>query len=182
MNLIASPAQSSIYRGLERFWKIENHLKIKFFRKKRKIDWKLVKKHITRYLRLRRDRLDQNNNAPSFFSAGWFPVIILQKKFAFTSYSAPQASKCLKIGIWKAVYVFFRCCKLKFLPGLGKLDLITALLIPLPHKGDSFSYCHSDEVRYMPLLVNIILLYPFFTIQGIFLPNSLTLQHDCWWN
>ena len=80
MNPIASPAQSSIYRGLERFWKIENDLKIKNFWKRRKIDWKLVKKHITRYLRLRRDRLDQNNNAPSFCSTGWVPVRVPWKK------------------------------------------------------------------------------------------------------
>ena len=80
MNLIASPAQSSICRGLERFWKIENDLKIKNFWKRRKIGWKLVKKHITRYLRLRRDRLDQNNNAPSFSLTGWVPVMVPWKK------------------------------------------------------------------------------------------------------
>ena len=89
MNLIASPAQSSIYRGLERFWKIENDLKIKIFWKRRKIDWKLVKKHITRYLRLRRDRLDQNNNAPSFSSTGWVPVRVPWKKvFVYVLFSS----------------------------------------------------------------------------------------------
>ena len=79
----------------------------------------------------------------------------LKKKLAFTSYSAPTASKCLKIGIWEDVYVFFRCCKLKFLPGLSKVGLITGLSIPLFQKDNPFLDCLSDKVGYIPHLVDI---------------------------
>ena len=106
MNLIASPAQSSIYRGLERFWKIENDLKIKNFWKRRKIDWKLVKKHNTRYLRLRRDRLDQNNNAPSFSSTGWVLVRVPWKK----SYWLRRIQLHKLQNAWKLVFEKLDMC------------------------------------------------------------------------